>query len=200
MPWLWILIPTGRSGWSGLAGLSSLGLFFGSHLIIGLAGWEALILLGVGVILLLVEALILPGLGVAGVLGGLAVAASIVLSMVGSAPTMGDFMLALQVLGTSILIVGFLGWQLIKRLPNDRRADRIFLKETLTRERGYSSSTARSDLIGVEGVTVTDLRPAGTALFGDESMDVVSSSGWVPAGTQVRIVQAEGYRHVVEPA
>lgn len=196
---LLIEIKTPAFGLAGLAGLGSLGLFFGSHLIIGLAGWEALLLLGLGGILLLVELLVLPGFGVAGVLGTAAVIASIVLSLVGQAPSMADFAVALQVLGTSILIVGLVGWQLLKRLPNDRRADRIFLRESLTRELGFSSSTARSDLIGVEGVAVTDLRPSGTARFGDESVDVVAGSGWVQAGTQVRIVQAEGYRHVVEP-
>lgn len=196
---LLIEIKTPAFGLAGLAGLSSLGLFFGSHLIIGLAGWEALILLGLGGILLLVEVLVLPGIGVAGVLGSAAVLGSIVLSLVGQAPTMGDFMVALQVLGTSILIVGLVGWQLLKRLPNDSRADRIFLRESLTRELGFSSSTARPELVGVEGVAVTDLRPAGTARFGTESVDVVASSGWVQAGTHVRIVQAEGYRHVVEP-
>src|SRR5690606_34200197 len=127
------------------------------------------------------------------------IAASIVLSLVGQMPTMGDFMVAMQVLGTAVLIVGFVGWQLLKRLPDDRRAHRLFLNDSLTRELGYTSSVSRTELVGVEGVAVTDLRPAGTARFGEESVDVVSSGGWVKAGTAVRVVQAEGYRHVVEP-
>lgn len=196
---LLIEVKTPAFGLAGLTGLGSLGLFFGSHLIIGLAGWEVLILLAVGAVLLLVEAFVLPGFGVAGVLGMLAIAASIVLSLVGQMPTMGDFMVAMQVLGTSVLIVGLVGWQLLKRLPDDRRAHRLFLNDSLTRELGYTSSVSRTELVGVEGVAVTDLRPAGTARFGEESVDVVSSGGWVKAGTAVRIVQAEGYRHVVEP-
>lgn len=196
---LLIEIKTPAFGLAGLTGLGSLGLFFGSHLIIGLAGWEVLILLAVGAILLLVEAFVLPGFGVAGVLGILAVVASILLSLVGQAPTMGDLMVALQVFGMSMLIVGFVGWQLLKRLPNDRRAHRLFLNESLTRELGYTSSASRMELVGVEGVALTDLRPAGTARFGEESVDVVSRGSFVSAGTPVRIVQAEGYRHVVEP-
>jgi membrane-bound serine protease (ClpP class) len=179
--------------------LSSLGLFFGSHLIIGLAGWEAIILLAAGIVLLLVEVLILPGFGVAGVLGIIAVMGSIFLSLIGQMPTMGDMMVALQILGTSMLIVGFVGWQLIKRLPDDRRAHRLFLNESLTRELGFTSSHARNQLIGAEGVALTDLRPAGAARFGDESVDVVSRGTFVTAGTPVRVVSAEGYRHVVEP-
>jgi membrane-bound serine protease (ClpP class) len=196
---LLVEIKTPAFGLAGLAGLSSLGLFFGSHLIIGLAGWEAIILLAVGVSLMLVEVLVLPGFGVAGVLGILAMMGSIFLSLIGQMPTMGDMMVALQILGTSMLIVGFVGWQLIKRLPNDRRAHRLFLNQSLTRELGFTSSHARNQLIGAEGVALTDLRPAGAARFGEESVDVVSRGTFVTAGTPVRVVSAEGYRHVVEP-
>lgn len=196
---LLVEVKTPAFGLAGFAGLGSLALFFGSHLIIGLAGWEVVILLAAGIILLLVEALILPGFGVAGILGITAVLGSIVLSLIGTMPTMGDLMVALQVLGTSVLIVGFVGWQLLKRLPDDPRANRIFHREALTRDLGYSSSVSRSELVGQEGVAVTDLRPAGTARIGEEQLDVVSGSGWVVAGTPVRVIAAEGYRHVVEP-
>jgi membrane-bound serine protease (ClpP class) len=194
-----IEIKTPAFGLAGLAGMSSLGLFFGSHLIIGLAGWEAIILLAAGIALMLVEVLVLPGFGVAGVLGIIAMMGSIFLSLIGQMPTMGDMMVALQILGTSMLIVGFVGWQLIKRLPDDRRAHRLFLNESLTRELGFTSSHARDQLIGAEGVALTDLRPSGAARFGDESVDVVSRGTFVTAGTPVRVVSAEGYRHVVEP-
>jgi membrane-bound serine protease (ClpP class) len=196
---LLIEIKTPAFGLAGLAGLSSLGLFFGSHFIIGLAGWEVAILLGLGVILLLVELLILPGFGVAGVLGALAIGVSIFMSLIGRLPTSGDVLIALNVIVGSIVIVGFAGWQLVKRLPEDRRAKSLLHLEGLDRERGYLSSVSRSELIGIEGVTITDLRPAGTAKIGEERIDVVSTGPWIPVGTPVRIVRAEGYRHVVEP-
>ncbi|CAN5787216.1 nodulation protein NfeD [soil metagenome] len=192
-------VKTPAFGMAGLAGISSLGLFFGSHFIIGLAGWEVVLLLAVGVILLLVEALILPGFGVAGVLGGGAIAVSIVMSMIGSLPTMGDILLALNVLGASVILVFLISWQLIRHLPQDRRAQNLWHRTSMTREEGYVSSLSRPELVGTEGVTLTDLRPSGTARFGDEMVDVVSIGPWVPAGTEIRIVRAEGYRHVVVP-
>jgi membrane-bound serine protease (ClpP class) len=194
-----IEVKTPAFGLAGLTGISSLGLFFGSHLIIGLAGWEVVILLALGIILLLVEALVLPGFGVAGVLGGGAVAASIVMSMIGSLPTTTDILLALHVLGASVLIVFLVSWQLIRHLPHDRRAQNLWHRTSMTREDGYVSSTSRLDLLGTDGVTITDLRPSGTARFGGEQVDVVSIGPWVMAGTPVRVVRAEGYRHVVEP-
>jgi len=196
---LLIEIKTPAFGLAGLAGISSLALFFGSHFIIGLAGWEVALLLGLGLTLLAVELLVLPGFGVAGVLGLVAVVASIFLSMVGRLPTTGDVLIALNVLGGSVLIVAFAGWQLIRRLPQDRRGRSLLHREELTRELGYSSAVLREDLIGLEGITLTDLRPAGTIRIGAERIDVVSEGSWVPAGTPVRIVRAEGYRHVVEP-
>ena len=196
---LLIEIKTPAFGLAGLAGLTSLGLFFGSHFIVGLAGWEVALLLGLGAVLLLVEVLVIPGFGVAGILGTLAIVVSIFLSLLGRFPTTSDVLIALNVLGASVLIVGFAGWQLVKRLPEDRRARQILHSERLDRKLGYVSATARRELIGVEGITLTDLRPAGTMQVNGEKVDVVSDGPWVPAGTTVRIVRAEGYRHVVEP-
>lgn len=192
-------IKTPSFGLAGAAGLSSLALFFGSHFIIGLAGWEVALLLGLGVLLLLTELLILPGFGVAGTLGGVAIVVSIFLSLVGRMPTTGDIMTAINILLGSILLVGFAAWQLIKRLPEDRRGRNLILQGGLDRELGFESARRRDELVGTEGVTTTDLRPSGTARFGPERIDVVSDGPWISAGTAVRVVRAEGYRHVVEP-
>src|SRR4029078_7705937 len=62
-------IKHGAFGLGGLLSLVSLGLFFGSSLILGLAGWEEVLLLGLGAIALAVEVFVLPGFGVAGIAG-----------------------------------------------------------------------------------------------------------------------------------
>jgi membrane-bound serine protease (ClpP class) len=196
---LLIEIKTPAFGLAGLAGISSLGLFFGSHFIIGLAGWEVALLLGLGIVLLLAELLVIPGFGVAGALGALSIVVSIFLSLVGRLPSTADLLIALNVLGASVVIVGFAGWQLVKRLPEDRRGRNLLHRESMTRELGYIAAKRREELVGTEGVTITDLRPAGTAKFGVERIDVISDGPWVSAGTPVRVVRAEGYRHVVEP-
>ena len=108
-------------------------------------------------------------------------------------------MIAFWILGFSALMVGFVGWQLIRRLPADRRGQRLLNREELTRELGYVSAVRRDDLVGREGVTLTDLRPAGTVSIADERIDAVSEGPWVPAGTPVKIIRSEGYRHIVAP-
>ena len=78
-----------------------------------------------------------------------------------------------------------------------RRLGGIFLKEATTKEAGYISGDVRADLIGLEGTAATDLRPAGVGVFGDERLDVVSEGPWIEEGTEIEILQSEGYRHVV---
>jgi membrane-bound serine protease (ClpP class) len=192
-----IELKTPAFGMAGLAGATSLGLFFGSHLIVGLAGWEVLVLIAAALVLLAVEALVLPGFGVAGILGILAFCGAIVLALLGSFPTTGDVLIALNIVGGSLVAVGLLGWIALRHLPHDRRAGRMILQGSTSREAGYLSAPVRDELVGAEGVALTDLRPSGTGSFGEERIDVVSDGGYVPAGTPIRIVRAEGYRHVV---
>ncbi len=54
-------------------------------------------------------------------------------------------------------------------------------------------------MLGREGVAMTDLRPAGTVLIGEERVDAVSESEWIEDGTVIRVVSSEGYRLVVRP-
>ena len=56
-----------------------------------------------------------------------------------------------------------------------------------------------SHLVGHIGVALSDLRPAGTASFGDERRSVVSEMGLIESGTSVIVVAVEGYRIVVRP-
>jgi membrane-bound serine protease (ClpP class) len=71
------------------------------------------------------------------------------------------------------------------------------LKEGLNSAEGYISAVPRSDLVGKEAVALTDLRPAGTVAIDGERIDVVTEGDYVRAGTSVRIIRAEGHRHVV---
>lgn len=73
----------------------------------------------------------------------------------------------------------------------------VVLGEATDRDSGYASAGRREELVGAEGIAVTDLRPSGTGVFGDERVDVVSESEWIEKGSPIRILRSEGYRHVV---
>jgi membrane-bound serine protease (ClpP class) len=64
---------SGGVGVAAAIGATLLALFLGGHLIAGLAGWEDVALVVIGVALLMLEVFVLPGIGVAGVLGLVAI-------------------------------------------------------------------------------------------------------------------------------
>jgi membrane-bound serine protease (ClpP class) len=192
-------IKTGAFGLGGVISVVSLGLFFGSSLILGLAGWEEILLLGLGVLALAVEVFVIPGFGVAGVVGILAIVTSMVLAMIGAAPTTGDIAQALAVLGASLFITAAVMYAWFRHLPNSGRFSGLLLKGAGHRSEGFTSAPSRPDLVGVAGVALTDLRPSGAARIGEERLDVVTEGEYVPQGSRVKVVQSDGYRHVVRP-
>lgn len=193
-------IKSGAFGVGGLLSVMSLGLFFGSSFLLGLAGWEEVILLGVGLIAIGVEVFILPGFGVAGILGAIFLGAAVVLAMLGSAPTGADMMGALAVLGVAVVISIAVIFAWLRHLPTSQRFKGLLLRSSVQRSEGYVSGEVRDDLIGITGVALTDLRPAGTAEINGERMDVVSEGDFVKAGATITVVRSEGFRHVVRLA
>ena len=193
-------IKTPTFGLAGLAGLGSLGLFFGSHYLIGLAGMEELILLGAGLALLGLELFVIPGFGIAGIAGIGALGAGVVMSLVGSLATGADFAQAFGILSLSAVVVVVGVWALVRHLPGSGRFSRsgLLLRDETSRETGYISAAVRSELIGAQGVALTDLRPSGAARVGNERFDVTAETDWIPAGAAVRIVRSDGYRLVVQ--
>ena len=196
---LLIEIRTPTFGLAGTMGLISLGLFFGSNMIVGLAGLEDVLIVGAGLVLLGIEAFVVPGFGIFGVAGVVAIVTGLYMSLLGNIPTMPDFTRAAWVLASSTLLLIGSAWALIRTLPSSSRLTEsgIFLLAKTASAIGYESAEVRSDLVGKHGTAITDLRPAGTALVGDERIDVVSESEWISAGTPVKVLSAEGYRHIV---
>ena len=190
-------IKTGAFGLGGVLSLLSLGLFFGSHYLVGLAGWEEVILLLGGLLAIAVEIFVLPGFGVAGILGIILLVLSIVLAMLGSIPSFQDVVQSLAVLGTALIltIAVFIAW--LRHLPNSTRFRGLILAEGLDSSDGFISARVRNDLVGREARAVTDLRPAGTVVVNDERIDVVTEGDYIKMGSTVRIIRAEGHRHVV---
>ncbi len=190
-------VKTPGFGVGGLVGLIGLGMFFGAHLIVGLAGWEELILMTVGIVLVAAEVFLIPGFGVAGALGIVALGGGVVLSMLGRFPTMMDMGTAFTVVTASLALTGAFAYAFLRHLKWSRRLGGIFLREATTREQGYVSADERPDLVGKQGKAATILRPAGVGIFGDERVDVVSEGPWIEAGATIEIINSEGYRNVV---
>jgi len=197
---LLVEIKTPTFGIAGAIGLLSLAAFFGARYIVSLAGMEEVLLLGVGLVLIAVEVLVIPGFGVAGLAGGIAVLLGVSLSMLGRFPTKADYMGTVVAISLSVLIVALVAFAAVRHLPHSRSMSGILLKDSTSKETGYLSAPERAELEGKEGVAATDLRPSGTAVIGDERVDVVTEGPWIEEGTRVVVMHAEGYRFVVRPA
>jgi membrane-bound serine protease (ClpP class) len=164
---------------------------------LGIGGWAPALLLLAGLLMVTVELFVLPGFGIAGAVGLLALVAGIALVVLGPVPGPADVVVAAAAIVSSVTLVGVAVWGVASRL---REGHPLFggknFGGSLTRGE-YRAVPPRPELEGVDGVAVTDLRPAGVAEIGGERLDVVAEAGWVAAGSPVRVVASEGWRLVV---
>ena len=97
------------------------------------------------------------------------------------------------------MLVVAMGYVLLRQLPGSRAGRGVFLRASTSKSDGFVAADVRDDLVGHEGVALTDLRPSGTVTVNGERLDVVSEVGFISKGSRVRIIRSEAYRHVVEP-
>lgn len=193
-----IEIRTPGFGVPGGLGITSLALFFWGHWLVQLAGWEEMLLAGAGLLLLALEVLVIPGFGVAGVLGIVAIIGGLVLSMIGPGDT-PRFMLeatgrvVVSLLAALVASLLLLRW--IPRLPFGRR---LILERGLSSSQGYASAPeGDARLLGKQGRASTVLRPAGIAEIDGQRVDVVSEGELVDAGQLIEVTRVDGNRIVV---
>ena len=197
---LWLEFKTPGFGIFGILGISCLLLFFFGHHIAGLAGMEDLLIFALGVILLAVEIFVTPGFGVLGFSGLLLIFASFVSAMSENMPggwrpiDFSPETLAMPLLKVMLSFAGSLVLVAIagKFLPETKTFRHLTLETVL------SKTADDATLVGLEGTARSDLRPSGTAMFGDRKLDVVTYGDYIQGGTPVRIVEVHGNRIVVE--
>ncbi len=202
---LMIDLYTAGFGLLGFFGLASLGLFFGGHLLVHLAGWEEMLLMAAGLVLLAAEVFVIPGFGIAGIAGFLLLLAAFVMALIGlpldvsfaaGLLTRALSRVALSIMLTAAAMIAAFRW-----LPRRFRGGALVLAAEQPAHDGYTmGSSDLKALVGLQGVTETELRPAGKVLVAERRYDVVSYGGYVARGVPVRVTQVEGSRIVVEPS
>jgi len=191
-------IRTPGFGAPGAIGLLCLGLFFWGHWIVQLAGWEELLLLVVGIVLIAVEVLIIPGTSVAGVAGVIALVAGLAMVLVGAGATVPVVIQALGRVALSIL-VAMVGTLLLMRvLPQLPFGRRLVLDTGMVAGLGWVSPPETDhQWLGRSGTASSPLRPAGIAVIEGSRVDVVSDGGFIEAGTPIVVTRVDGNRIVV---
>jgi membrane-bound serine protease (ClpP class) len=195
---LGIMLELYQPGWGipGTIGVICLVTFFFGHHVARLAGLEEILLFVLGLGLLALELLVIPGFGVVGIAGIALALAAVVLSLVGLdlrvSWELGFLQRALSVTSSAVLLTAVGTAAILKLLPGSGLVRRLVLSRSLDATAGYESHDRADDErwpLGAEGVAESALRPAGRARFPHGRLDVVSEGGWVEKGQRVRIVQ-----------
>lgn len=174
-------------------------LYLIPHYLGGLAAnWEVALFV-VGIILIVVEIFILPGFGVAGVLGIGATMGALILIMLNndmfdfSFVNAGDAFVA--VLTTLTAVVGAVALMFILgvQITNTKAFQRLALSETQDKQEGYTSSVyVKENLVGKKGVAYTVLRPSGKVMIDDQLYDAYTRGNYIGANEQIEVISDEG--------
>jgi len=191
---LGLIIEFWTLGWgiAGSIGIISLSLFFGGHIIVGLAGFETIILFVIGLLLLLAEIIFIPGFGLAGIGGIAAILTSIFLTFGNIVQATYSILIAL-----GVSIIGLL--LLIKYIPSTRTWRKFILSTEQKKELGYTVGTKDlKRLNGKEGIAITPLRPSGIVEVNGKKLNALTRGEYVESNTKIKIISVEGNKIVVE--
>ena len=187
-------------------------IFLAAPYAAGLADVWTLVLFGLGVLLLAIEVFLLPGFGIAGLIGLALIAISFIGTFVPTEPGAPPFSLPTMpgtwdAIKTGIIviscstIIAVIGIGLLARyLPYAPMASRLVLANP---EQGtivaVGDSSPDAAYVGDVGIVTGALRPGGQARFGQHIVDVASQGEYVEAGTRVQVIEHKGMRVVVRP-
>ena len=142
----------------------------------------------VGIILIFVEILLIPGVGVAGVLGLLSMGGSCFYAFHEFGNTAGAIVTAV----VAVLIVALTIWVL-----RAKTWKRMSLETNIDSK--AVSSEASTIAVGDRGKTLTRLAPMGSARFGDYVVEVKALEGMLDPGVDVEVVLIEDNRIIIKP-
>lgn len=185
-------------GLAGALGVTSLALVIGGHWIVALVGWEELLLISFGLLLIGLEVFLIPGFGVAGVLGIAALLGGLTLGLVGEGATIVAIASAAGRVAFATLMAVITGIVVLRYLPASRFGRDLTLATELSTGGGFAAGAVQhSAWLGREGRTLSPLRPAGIIDVDGERVDVVSEGEMIETGATVIVCRVDGNRIVV---
>ena len=179
-----IEILTPGFGLGGTISLMGFGLYFGGNILAGNSNWTSLILFVVGLGLLVIEGIV-PGFGLPGIGGIIFVVAGTILAM-------QDLTTAIFSLSIAIIVTALVAIVMIKHGYKSKLLSKVVLSNRLDSERGYLSTNTMVDLLGKEGIALTELRPSGFITIDGEKQDALAESGYIPEDSNIKVVKVEG--------
>jgi membrane-bound serine protease (ClpP class) len=203
---MYVELKTPGVGVGGVVAAIAFILFFWSKYLNGTAGELEIVMFVAGLVLMLIEIFVIPGVGVFGLTGALLVVFSLVLAsqtfiVPKSEADLDQMRRSITVVTVAGLGMMGLAFTLRRYLPKAPIFNRMVLEPPPPEERitlSHRETLADySHLVGVQGEAVTDLRPGGRALIGDQLIDVIAEGVPLDQGTPVVVVEAHASRVLV---
>lgn len=133
----------------------------------------------IGQALLFIELAIIPGLGVAGVLGLGAIAGSCYLSFANISTTAGIMIILINIILATIVVMLTLRKKTWKRFSLDTNIDAKI--DTPIKEKGVS--------VGDTGTAITRLAPSGTAIINGNTLEVTTRGALIDPQKNIEVIE-----------
>lgn len=146
-----------------------------------------------GLICLVIEAII-PGISLPGLVG-------LIFSINAIYMIWNKFGLVVGLisLGVFLLIFAILFSVAIHSLKSGRlNKGRLVLKQKFNAKDGYTSAVTEEELVGMEGISLSYLRPVGIALINNKRYEVVSQGEFIPKNKRIKVLEVKDFRIIVE--
>lgn len=179
-------------GAPGIIGTLAFALYFFGNYVAGFAGAETWLLFILGLVMLVLE-LFVPSFGILGLLGSVCLIAGVVRAAFSYTHALLNLGIAFAAAAVVIAVV-------VVTFKERGIWNRFILQESLTKEEGFVPALEKLSLIGAVGMSITPLRPAGTAMIGGERVDVVTEGSFINPDRPIAVVKVEGGRVVVKEA
>lgn len=147
------------------------------------------ILLALGLFMVFIEFFV-PG-GILGIAGGVLIVVSIVMFIVASDSVLAVVGFIALAIALTAALIKFAIW----RIQTKKGGGSLFLHDT---QEGYAASEFVKEYIGKEGVTLSDLKPAGHILIEGKRIQAVSKTGYLVKGSAVIVVAGQGAHLIVK--
>jgi membrane-bound ClpP family serine protease len=147
------------------------------------------ILLVVGLVLLIIE-IFHPGFGAPGITG-------LILLVIGIVLTAKSITEAIIMIIIIIILLGIAAILFFYSASKGRLSKNLVLSESLNKESGYSSTDNLEEYLGLEGRSITPLRPSGIAEFDGVKLDVVTQGEFIGRNARIKVISVSGRRVVV---
>ena len=197
---LGILFELQSPGWGipGSVGLVCLALSLGASYIARLATMTDMLIILAGLGLLMVEIIIIPGFGIAGIGGIALILWGLYELLLPDIPVGAEFE-TMAIWGLTIGIIGgIIGLVLLFKLMTKTVFWQKLTSPAVEKtEEGYSTSVGWENLVHAEGVSQTDLRPAGWVIIDGKRIFVVSEGDFIEKDSKVKVLSVDGNRVVV---